>query len=58
MRFFWDERQRRHVPSGEFFNGGMHPAAEHPGRIDAILSAIGKTEQPTDFGEEALLRVH
>ena len=58
MRFFWDERQRRHVPSGEFFNGGMHPAAEHPGRIDAILSAIGKTKQPTDFGEEALLRVH
>jgi acetoin utilization deacetylase AcuC-like enzyme len=58
MRFFWDERQRRHVPSGEFFNGGMHAAAEHPGRIDAILSAIGKTEQPTDFGEEALLRVH
>ena len=58
MRCFWDERQRLHAPSGEFFNGAMHPAAEHPGRVDAILDAIGRTEAPTDFGMEPLLRVH
>ena len=27
MRCFWDERQRRHAPAGEFFNGALHPAA-------------------------------
>ena len=58
MRCFWDERQRLHAPSGEFFNGAMHPAAEHPGRVDAILDPIGRTEAPTDFGMEPLLRVH
>lgn len=58
MRIFWDERQRRHAPAAEFFNGALHPAAEHPGRVDAILAAIGLTEAPTDHGEEPLLRVH
>jgi len=58
MRCFWDERQRAHAPAGEFFNGAMHAAAEHPGRIDAILSAIGGTEQPPDLGLDPLLRVH
>ena len=58
MRSFWDERQRLHAPSGEFFNGTMHAAAEHPGRIDAILSTIGATEETRDFGMEPLLRVH
>ena len=58
MRSFWDERQRLHAPTAEFFNGALHPAAEHPGRIDAILGAIGPTEAPRDFGLQPLLRVH
>ena len=58
MRCFWDDRQRLHAPSGEFFNGAMHPAAEHPGRVDAILAAIGRTEEPVDFGLHPLLQVH
>ena len=58
MRCFWDERQRGHAPAGEFFNGALHPAAEHPGRVDAILAAIGATEAPSDHGMEPLRRVH
>ncbi len=58
MRCFWDERQRLHAPAAEFFNGALHPAAEHPGRVDAILGAIGATEQPPDAGLEPLGRVH
>jgi acetoin utilization deacetylase AcuC-like enzyme len=58
MRCFWDERQRAHEPRLEFFNGGLHPAAEHPGRVDSILAAIGATEAPSDHGEAPLLRVH
>jgi len=58
MRCFWDERQRLHAPSGEFFNGSLHPAAEHPGRVDAIVAAVGPTEQPNDSGIEPLRRVH
>src|SRR4051812_22799283 len=58
MLCFWDERQRAHLPAGEFFNGAMHPAAEHRGRVDAILNAIGRTQTPTDAGFEPLLRVH
>jgi acetoin utilization deacetylase AcuC-like enzyme len=58
MKCFWDDRQRAHAPGGEFFNGAMHPPAEHPGRVDAILQAIGSTETPADYGMEPLLRVH
>ena len=58
MRCFWDERQRAHAPAAEFFNGKLHPAAEHQGRVDAILGAIGATEAPEDSGMEPLLRVH
>lgn len=58
MRCFWDERQRAHAPAAEFFNGKLHPAAEHQGRVDAILRAIGRTEAPEDRGMEPLLRVH
>jgi len=58
MRCFWDERQRLHAPAAEFFNGRLHPAAEHPGRVDSILAAIGATEAPRDHGEAPLLRVH
>ncbi len=58
MRCFWDERQRAHAPRSEFFNGALHPAAEHPGRVDAILDSLGGTEAPADRGMGALLRVH
>ena len=58
MRCLWDERQRLHTPVAEFFNGALHPAAEHSGRIDAILSVLGPNEQPRDCGMEPLLRVH
>jgi acetoin utilization deacetylase AcuC-like enzyme len=58
MKCFWDERQRAHAPAGEFFNGAVHPAAEHPGRVDAILNAIGAVETPDDFGRDPITRVH
>ena len=58
MRCFFDRRQREHAPTEEFFNGALHPAAEHGGRVDAILAAIGPTEQPRDLGMEPLLRAH
>lgn len=58
MKCFWDERQGLHMPAGEFFNGAMHPAAEHGGRVEAILGAIGRTEAPHDLGLEPILRVH
>jgi acetoin utilization deacetylase AcuC-like enzyme len=58
MRCFWDDQQRLHAPAGEFFNGAMHAAAEHGGRIDAILDSIGPTEAPRDYGMKPLLGVH
>ena len=58
MRCFWDDRQRLHAPAKEFFNGALNPAAEHPGRADSILAAIGPTETPRDHGEAPLIRVH
>ena len=36
----------------------MHPAVEHPGRVDAILEAIGSVQAPDDLGIDPLLRVH
>jgi acetoin utilization deacetylase AcuC-like enzyme len=58
MRCFWDERQRGHRPTAEFFNGALHPAAEHSGRVEASLGAIGPTENAVDQGMAPLLRVH
>jgi acetoin utilization deacetylase AcuC-like enzyme len=58
MRCLWDERQRGHAPAAEFFNGALNPAAEHSGRVDAILAAIGTTEAPRDHGMAPLLSVH
>lgn len=58
MRCFWDERQRAHAPAGELFNGAMNPPAEHSGRVEAILGAIGPTETPRDHGMDPLRRVH
>lgn len=58
MHCFWDDRQRAHAPAGEFFNGAFHPAAEHCGRVDSILKAIGRTQEPEDSGIEPLLGAH
>lgn len=58
MRCFWDEAQRAHAPALEFFNGGLHPAADRPDRADAILAAIGPTEAASAHGMEPILRVH
>jgi acetoin utilization deacetylase AcuC-like enzyme len=58
MRLFHSPRQRRHAPEKELHNGAFVPFAEHPGRVEAILDALGPTEDPRDHGEEAILRVH
>ena len=54
MRCFWDEGSRAHAPAVEFFNGALHPAADKPERVDAILSAIGPVEPPPARDEAAL----
>ena len=58
MRIFWDERQLAHAPAQELHNGAFVPFAEHPGRAEALLAALGPTEPPADLGEGPLLRVH
>ncbi|HEX6219099.1 MAG TPA: histone deacetylase family protein [Sphingomicrobium sp.] len=58
MRCFFDDRQRLHAPTVEFFNGGLHPAAECLERVDAILSGIGRAEAPADHGLEPIAQVH
>jgi acetoin utilization deacetylase AcuC-like enzyme len=58
IRIFWDERQRRHAPAQELHNGAFVPFAEHCGRIDSMLAALGPTEAATDHGEAPLLRIH
>jgi acetoin utilization deacetylase AcuC-like enzyme len=58
MRCFWDERQRRHAPAQELHNGGFVPFAEHCGRVDSMLAALGATHPVADRGEAPLLRVH
>jgi acetoin utilization deacetylase AcuC-like enzyme len=58
MRCFWDARQLLHAPAQELHNGAFVPFAEHPGRAQAMVDAIGPTEQPRDHGEAPLLRVH
>jgi acetoin utilization deacetylase AcuC-like enzyme len=58
MRIFWDERQRRHAPAQELHNGAFVPYAEHGGRIDSMVAALGATDPPADHGEGPLLRVH
>ncbi len=58
MRLFHSPRQRAHAPAVELHNGAFEPFAEHPGRLDSILEAIGPTEAPGDFGEAPLRRVH
>jgi acetoin utilization deacetylase AcuC-like enzyme len=58
MRVFWDERQRLHAPAQELHNGAFVPFAEHIGRVDSMLAALGSTHAVADRGEEPLLRIH
>jgi len=58
MRLFFHAAQLAHAPAQELHNGAWIAHAEHPGRVRAILDAIGVTEAPIDRGEEPLLRVH
>lgn len=62
MRCFFDEGQRSHRPALEFFNGALHPAADRPDRVDAILGALAHVEAPVQRSEaellEALGQVH
>jgi len=54
MRCFWHEGQRAHRPALEFFNGALHPAADKPERVDAILAAIDRTERPPALAPQEL----
>jgi acetoin utilization deacetylase AcuC-like enzyme len=58
MRRFWDARQLRHAPALELHNGGFVPYAEHPGRAEAMLAALGPMEAARDHEEAPLLAVH
>ena len=58
MRIFFDRRQLAHAPAQELHNGAFVPYAEHPGRAEAILAAIGATEPVVDHGEAPLRAVH
>jgi acetoin utilization deacetylase AcuC-like enzyme len=58
MRSFFDLRQRLHAPVSELHNGAFVPYAEHGGRVDSMLAALGAVEPAADHGEGPLLRVH
>ena len=58
MRLFFDRRQLAHAPVQELHNGAFVPYAEHGGRIESILAAIGATEPVVDHGEGPLRAVH
>ena len=58
MRCFFDDRQLAHAPEVELHNGAFEPFAEHPGRVAAILEAIGRTKPVADRGEAPILAVH
>ena len=58
MRTFFDRRQFGHAPAQELHNGAFVPYAEHPGRAESILAAIGATEPVVDHGEAPLRAVH
>lgn len=58
MRRYWDDRQLAHAPEGELSNGAFGPHAEHPGRAEAMLAAIGPVLPAVDHGEGPLRAVH
>src|SRR3546814_16368410 len=57
MRKIWDAHQMEHAPVVELHNGAFVPHAEHPGRAESILAAIGGTEPARAHGEAPHLRV-
>ncbi|TPG15437.1 histone deacetylase family protein [Sphingomonas oligophenolica] len=58
MRAFYAPAQARHAPTQELHNGGFAAYAETPARVDAVLAAIGATEEPEDRGETPIRAVH
>ncbi|MEO1404924.1 MAG: histone deacetylase family protein [Pseudomonadota bacterium] len=58
MEIFYSERQRQHAPQLELQNGELVPYAEKVDRVDAIISTIGGTLSPKDFGLDPILAVH
>jgi acetoin utilization deacetylase AcuC-like enzyme len=64
MKVFYSEAHRGHEPPFEIFDGGIkEPVFEHPGRMDRVLSALGKTGwaeilPPGDDGLDPILAVH
>ena len=58
MRLFFDSRQLAHAPVQELHNGAFVPSAEHKGRVESVLAAIGATEPVYDHGEGPLRAVH
>src|SRR3546814_16156417 len=58
MRKKWDAHRMEHAPVVELHNGAFVPHAEHPGRAESILAAIGGTEPARDHGAAPILRVH
>jgi acetoin utilization deacetylase AcuC-like enzyme len=58
MQVFFDPRQRLHAPVQELHNGAFVPYAEHGGRVDSLLAALGGTAAAADHGEGPVLGVH
>lgn len=58
MKVFFDPRQQRHDPKLELHNGGFAPHAEHVGRMENALAALGETLPPADHGERPILAAH
>ncbi len=58
MRTFFDPRQHDHAPAMELHNGAYVPYAEHRGRMENVLEALGEVEAPRDYGIEPIRRVH
>ena len=58
MRLFYDPQEIRHAPLVEMHNGGFVPYREHARRVESVLTALGETEQPANFGFAPLAAVH
>ena len=58
MRAVFDPRQLAHAPEQELHNGAFVPYAEHPGRAQSMLAALGPVEPVRDHGEAPLRAVH
>jgi acetoin utilization deacetylase AcuC-like enzyme len=58
MRRFFSPRQLAHAPARELHNGAFTTYAEVPARAEAILSAIGRAEEPADHGLAGIAAVH